>query len=141
VGLAEQTRNPVLVANVLSFQTGAALAVGDFVSARGAIDRLNALAESFALPTLQTTALSSSAGYHMAEGNLAALEQVADDLLGFSVQVPPALATYGGCMFELRWAQGRLDEFVEMFSDAMSDLRSYAGFRPALVITHLKTFV
>ena len=138
VALAEQARNPVTLANVLSFQMGTALTVGDFIGARRALDRQQALAESFALPILEATAENSSAGYHMAEGNLAALEQAADNLLRLSGQVPTALATYGGCLFELRWAQGRLDEFVGMFSDAMNDLRSYAGFRPALVITYLE---
>ena len=138
VGLAETTGNPVTLATALSWHATAAMTFGDFTDSIQAIDRLHVLADSFALPTLQSTAAMHQVALAMAQGDLSTLEREADILLGLSTRLPPALATYGGSLFELRWAQGRLDEFLAMFSDAITELRSYAGFRPALVMACLE---
>jgi len=76
----------------------------------------------------------------MERGDLDALERHADRLLqigltGFST----SLATYGGALFELRWAQGRLGEAAETFVAAIDDMPSYAGYRPALVTVYYET--
>ena len=138
VELAERVRNPVPLANSLSFQACAAMTVGDFPTARRAIYSVGELAATFSLPTLQALAAQMRVASHMATGDLTALERESEALLSLSGQVTSALATYGGCLFELRWAQGRLGEFAHMFSDAAAELRSYAGFRPALALAYLE---
>ena len=138
VHLAEQARNPIHVSSALTSQISAALTIGDMTGAHRLVERQTTLAESLGLPVLQVVAAQTRAAYHMAEGDLPALERDADTVLSFSEEVPSALAAYGGCFFELRWAQGRLGEFAAMFSDAAGELRSYAGFRPALVMAFLE---
>ena len=113
--------------NRLSFQACAAMTVGDFPAARRAIYSVRELAATFSLPTLQALAAQMRFASHMATGDLTALERESEALLSLSGQVASALATYGGCLFELRWAQGRLGEFAHMFSDAAAELRGYSG--------------
>ena len=138
VGLAEQSRNPAVLAGALSFRNSASMTVGDLSSARQAVGRLRTLADSYAFPPIQVSLATNRAMLCMLQGDLASLELEADVMLALSTRVPTALPSYGGCLFELRWAQGRLGEFAAMFSEAASELRSYAGFRPALVVTCLE---
>ena len=138
VGLAEKAGNPVNLASALFFRLSVEMAVGDFASAQRSVARLTALAESFALPTIEILAAEAHAACSMAVGDLGTLEREAEAVLNISGKVPSSLAIYGGCLFELRWAQGRLSEFAAMFADAATEMRSYAGFRPALVLAYLE---
>ena len=50
---------------------------------------------------------------------------------------PEGLATYAGVLFEMRWLQGRLDEYLDQFPDGGISFTRYTGFRPALVTSLL----
>jgi hypothetical protein len=138
VALGERARNPIALANALELQASASLTIGDVAEARRATDRLDALADLYALPAIENLALLHHIALSMVDGDLADLERHADAVLGLSAQIPSALAAYGGSLFELRWAQGRLGEIAAMFSDVASEMRTYAGFRPALVMAYLE---
>ena len=137
--IAERGSDPLVLSGALINYSDSLLTMGEIDEARNVIDRNQTLAAAFALPTLRHLAAMEGVVVNMISGDLAALEFQAETLLTLSAEVPQSLATYGGSLFELRWAQGRLGEFAAMFSDAITELRSYAGFRPALVMAYLET--
>ena len=138
VEIAERGSDPILLSSALINYSDALLTIGEIDQAREIMKRSQALAAAYALPTLRHLAAMEGVVLNMIGGDLAALETHADTLLELGTQLPQALATYGGSLFELRWAQGRLVEFAAMFSGAATELRSYAGFRPALVMAYLE---
>ena len=86
------------------------------------------------IPPLMHSIAMLDVGRAMKRGDLAEAERHADRLLELGMtSLPSALATYGGALFEIRLAEGRLDEVAPMFESAIDDLASYAGYRPALV--------
>jgi tetratricopeptide (TPR) repeat protein len=138
VEIAERGTNPISLGAALINYADSLLTLGDIAQARGVISRNQAMAAEYALPPLRHGAEMQGAVLSMVSGDLAALEHHADNMLRLSEEVPQSLATYGGSLFELRWAQGRLSEFAALFSDAVSEMRSYAGFRPAMVVAYLE---
>ena len=70
----------------------------------------------------------------MLDGDLDALQREADLLYDYGSRgFPDALATYAAVLFELRWLQGRLDEYLDQFPDGGISFTRFTGFRPALV--------
>jgi class 3 adenylate cyclase/tetratricopeptide (TPR) repeat protein len=138
--LARASHDPIAVGAALGWHASSCLVVGDIGAARRAADELGDLEERFGLPLLQQQASTTRVGLAMLDGDLPTLEQEAETLLQLGLKgLPSAFATYGGSLFELRWAQGRLAEFAALFSEALTDLPSYAGFRPALATVYYET--
>ena len=136
VELAEEAGRPLDLANALQFHSSSSITIGDIATARSASSRLQGLANAMKVPTIQALASQVQATLCMLEGDLLGLEVHADAIL--TSNIPSAPAMYGGCLFELRMAQGRLGEFAALFSEAANELPSYAGFRPALVMAFLE---
>lgn len=133
---AERSRDPVSIANVLGRCSEASLIRGEAEEARRAVDRLEELASTYGVPVMIGNAATYRVGICMLDGDLVALEEEAGRLLDMGLRgFPGCLAGYGGALFELQWAQGRLHEFAELFRDA--PVTSYAGYRPALVLSSL----
>lgn len=137
--IAIQSHDPVRLTSVLLHRTRNSLVLGDIDRARSSLKMLEELATTYPLPAVTHNAASSRAAINMVDGHLQQLEVTANEMLEIGLRgFPAALAGYGGALFELGWAQARLAEYLEVFSNAGTDLRSYAGFRPAIVLGMLE---
>jgi class 3 adenylate cyclase/DNA polymerase III delta prime subunit len=138
-GIAIAGHDPINLAGVLGQHVTSSLIFGDVEAARRSVEALEEMEAKYRLALTQHLSAMTRVGLSMMEGDLGRLEDAAQKILELGMRgFPSSLATYGGCLFELRWAQGRLAEFMEMFSNATTELRSYAGFRPALVLSCLE---
>jgi tetratricopeptide (TPR) repeat protein len=140
VQLAEATNDPMLTATALQHVIEGATLVGDDEVADVTLERLRELEQSLRIPSMTNSVAMLDVGVAMRRGDFDALERHAEVLLQLGLTTfPSALAVYGGALFELRWAQGRLDEVAPMFVSAIEDLPSYSGYRPALVTVYCET--
>ncbi len=132
--IAERGHDPVALSSALSVYGSLRLALGDVEASRGATERNSELAEGFGMAPLHISASNSRAGLHMLDGNLDALQREADFLYDYGSEgFPEALATYAAVLFEVRWLQGRLGEYLDQFPDGGISFTRFTGFRPALV--------
>lgn len=135
---AEKRRDPVSLGSMLGWCSNAHLVRGDVHQAHRAVERLEELARTYGVPVLVSDAATYRVGMCMLDGDLTALEREAGTLLELGLRgFSGALAGYGGALFELQLAQGRLHEFAALYRSAPIDLRTYAGYRPALVLSFL----
>jgi class 3 adenylate cyclase len=141
LAISETRPDPVILAGLLHFMMTASLVVGDVEAARQAVDRLSALAEVYGSPLVLSLLHQTNVCLHMLEGDLGALERDAESMLalGLGAGMPTMVAAYGGALFEMRWAQGRLAEISDMAAAALDDLPSYSGFRAAVVVVYCAT--
>ena len=141
VAIAEARRDPVTLAGSLHFMTTAALVVGDVDGARRAVDHLGVVAEAYGSPLVLSLLHQAKVCLTMLDGELDALERHAESLLalGLGAGMPTVVAAYGGALFEMRWAQGRLAEIADIAAAALDDLPSYSGFRAAVVVLYCAT--
>ncbi len=132
--IAERGHDPVALSSALGICGSFRLALGDVDAARDAVERNSALAERFGMAPLHMSASSYRAGLHMLDGDIDALQREADVSYSYGLQgFPEGLATYVGVLFEIRWLQGRLGEYLDQFPDGGVSFTRYSGFRPALV--------
>ena len=83
---------------------------------------------------LHNSAANFRAALHMLDGDLDVLQREADLLHDYGLQgFPEAMATYTAVLFEIRWLQGRLGEYLDQFPDGGISFTRFTGFRPALV--------
>jgi class 3 adenylate cyclase/tetratricopeptide (TPR) repeat protein len=138
--LAEATADQIMISTALQHLMVSSLLVGDDIRAASIFARLEAMNDRLRIPPLRHSIAMLSVGRAMQAGNLKESERYADALLELAATAfPSALATYGGALFEIRWAQGRLDEVAPMFESAIDEMASYAGYRPALVTVYCET--
>jgi tetratricopeptide (TPR) repeat protein len=138
LAITETRPDPVTLAGSLHFIMTASLVVGDVVAARQAVDRLGALAEAYGSPLVLSLHHQAKVCLDMLDGDLDDLERHAENMLalGLGAGMPAMVAAYGGALFEMRWAQGRLAEIADVAAAALDDLPSYSGFRAAVVVVY-----
>ena len=135
--LAEAGRDPV----VLIFRARLVLdephgVLVDFEGARPAIERCQELARTYGMPIMEQSAANFCSGLSMIDGDLAGVEEAANAMaLDIGLQgFPQAFASGAGALFQARWAQGRLAEYMSLFPEGGAGYAEYAGFRPVLVL-------
>jgi class 3 adenylate cyclase/tetratricopeptide (TPR) repeat protein len=138
LAITETRPDPVTLAGSLHFMMTASLVVGDVDAARRAVDRLGAVAEAYGSPLVMSLLHQAKVCLDMLDGDLDDLERQAEKMLtlGLGAGMPAMVAAYGGALFEMRWAQGRLAEIADMAAAALDDLPSYSGFRAAVVVVY-----
>ncbi len=141
LAISETRRDPVILAGALHLMVTALLVVGDVDAARLAVERLAVVADTYGSPLVRSLFHQVKVCLHMLDGDLDALERHADSLLalGLGSGMATVVAAYGGALFEMRWAQGRLSEIADMAAAAVDDLPSYSGFRAAVVVLYCAT--
>ena len=132
--IAERGHDPVALSSALGAYGSFRLVLGDVEAARDAVERNSGLADAFGMAPLCISASNFRAALHMLDGDLDALQREADLLYDYGLQgFPEALATYAAVLFEIRWLQGRLGEYLDQFPDGGISFTRFTGFRPALV--------
>ena len=133
--LAEHGRDPVALSSALGWFATSRMVLGDFEAARPAIERSGELARTYSMPIIENSAANFRSGLCMIDGDLAGVEQAADTMIEIGLQgFPQALASGAGALFQARWAQGRLPEYMGLFPQGGAGYAEYAGFRPTLVL-------
>ena len=132
--IAERGHDPVALSSALGVYGAFRLALGDVEATRAAVGRSSELAEDFGMAPLHIGASNFRSALQMLDGDLDALQREADLLYDYGSRgFPDALATYAAVLFELRWLQGRLAEYLDQFPDGGISFTRFTGFRPALV--------
>ena len=132
--IAERGHDPVALSSALGAYGSFRLVLGDVEATRRAIERNSGLADTFGMAPLHISAANFRSALHMLDGDLDALQREADLLHDYGLQgFPEALATFAAVLFEIRWLQGRLGEYLDQFPDGGVSFTRFTGFRPALV--------
>ena len=132
--IAERGHDPVALSSALGAYGSFRLVLGDVEAARRATERNGELADAFGMAPLHNSAANFRSALHMLDGDLDALQREADLLHDYGLQgFPEAMATYTAVLFEIRWLQGRLGEYLDQFPDGGISFTRFTGFRPALV--------
>lgn len=114
----------------------ACMEVCDLEEADKQLDELSFLANQAGVPGWQSWPLISRAGRLTISADFEAAEAVNDEALAIGLRgLEPraSLAGYGGTLYEIRNAQGRLDEIVDIFADAAEANPAITALRAALM--------
>jgi hypothetical protein len=132
--IAQRGHDPVALSSALGAYGSFRLVLGDVDAARDAAERNSGIADTFGMAPLHISASNFRVALHMLDGDLDALQREADLLYDYGLQgFPEAMATDAAVLFEVRWLQGRLGEYLDQFPDGGISFTRFTGFRPALV--------
>jgi tetratricopeptide (TPR) repeat protein len=132
--LAETVSDPVLEFRAVENELAASLERGD----RDGYDRCQALVDHLAAelrePSLVWTARSDQTMGALLSGDAQDAERIATEALdlGMATGQPDAFEFYGGQLLEIRRAQGRLDEMVDLLAQLVEEDPNIPAFRAAL---------
>ena len=133
--LAEAGRDPVTLNSALVWFSTSHMVLGDLEGARPAIERCQELARTYGMPIMEQSTANFRSGLSMIDGDLAGVEEAANAMLDIGLQgFPQAFASGAGALFQARWAQGRLAEYMSLFPEGGAGYAEYTGFRPMLVL-------
>ena len=97
------------------------------------LDVCDTLARQLDQPFEHWSVAAMRSGWYLLAGDLMAAESAADDALAIGGDaIPEALTLWGAQLFDIRHAQGRLDEILDLFAQAALDNPGLPVLRAAL---------
>ena len=141
--VARDLGDPVQLAEALHFAGFGAACRGDRAAADEQIDESMRLYESMRRPRFNWVASLQKQALAEHHGELAAAEQAVGEAVEYGraadISENVLLTTLGGCLYQIRRAQGRLDEMVDLLTGVVERTPDIPLFRVVLAGAYVET--
>ncbi len=136
LAMSARLGNPVLRFRACHFRKWACMEVAELGEADRCLEEMESILERTGLPYCRWEVLLTKAWRSLLAGDTAAAERYNDEALvvGSALGAPEALGAYGGVLFEIRFEQGRLEELIELFAQAVADNPALPVLRVAMAL-------
>jgi hypothetical protein len=134
--VAEQLDDPIAKFGAASWGFLASLEAGEMKAADDALERKAALAERIGRPVMRWETLFQRAARAYLGGRLDEAEALATEAAQVGSGQPDAGAIYAAQIVTIRYDQGRLDEFADLFADAAAKNKGLSTFQAALALVY-----
>ncbi len=136
LAISARLGDPVLRFRACHFRKWACMEVAELGEADRCLEEMESILERTGLPYCRWEVLLTKAWRSLLAGDTAAAERHNDEALvvGSALGAPEALGAYGGVLFEIRFEQGRLDELIDLFAQAVADNPALPVLRVAMAL-------
>ena len=136
-GLAAELHDPAVERKALELTCHVCAEQGEVERALAGLERRREFAAELGQPTLRWLATYERAGMELLRGHLVLGERLAEEAfqIGQESQPTDAVQVYGGQLFFIRRAQGRVNEVIELYEQAASAHPGVAAWRAGLAVS------